>query len=217
MPDAWRSSCTAARSRTPGARQGSPRTKWRRSAALPAPSTRGCSRGPRHLRLHRRRSPAAARGRRRRHQDRDRHAQRAGGVEGYKIKAIYADAQSKTDVAINEAERLLEQEKVDLIMGVYSSAHCVPMAQRVDAAKKFMWANVCVASACSRTRTSNTCSARRCTPTSSARPPATSSPRTRRRSSASEVKDLKVAIIHEDGPYGAGVAQGNEASASSSA
>ncbi|HEX5611376.1 MAG TPA: ABC transporter substrate-binding protein, partial [Burkholderiales bacterium] len=70
-----------------------------------------------------------------------------GGVEGYKIVPIYADAQSKTEVAINEATRLLDQEKVNLIMGVYSSAHCVPMAQRVDSAKKFMWANVCVASA----------------------------------------------------------------------
>jgi len=69
-----------------------------------------------------------------------------GGVEGYKIKAIYADAQSKAEVAINEAIRLLDQEKVDLIMGVFSSAHCVPMAQKVDAAKKFMWANVCTAS-----------------------------------------------------------------------
>src|SRR6476661_9882399 len=32
------------------------------------------------------------------------------GVEGYKIEAIYADAQSKPDVAINEAVRLVEQE-----------------------------------------------------------------------------------------------------------
>ncbi|MGH8676987.1 MAG: ABC transporter substrate-binding protein, partial [Burkholderiales bacterium] len=69
-----------------------------------------------------------------------------GGVAGYKINAIYADAQSKAEVAINEAIRLLDQEKVDLIMGVYSSAHCVPMAQKVDAARKFMWANVCTAS-----------------------------------------------------------------------
>jgi len=69
-----------------------------------------------------------------------------GGVEGYKIVPIYADAQSKTEVAINEMTRLLDQEKVNLIMGVYSSAHCVPMAQRADASKKFMWANVCVAS-----------------------------------------------------------------------
>ena len=70
-----------------------------------------------------------------------------GGVEGYKIAPIYADAQSKTEVAINETERLVNQEKVDLIMGVFSSAHCVPMAQRLDQAKKFMWANVCVSSA----------------------------------------------------------------------
>ena len=37
-----------------------------------------------------------------------------GGVEGYQIEAVYADAQSKPDVAINEAVRLIEQEKVDM-------------------------------------------------------------------------------------------------------
>jgi branched-chain amino acid transport system substrate-binding protein len=52
-----------------------------------------------------------------------------GGVESYKIVPIVADAQSKAEVAISEAERLLNQENVDLIMGVYSSAHCVPLAQ----------------------------------------------------------------------------------------
>src|SRR6201991_5294631 len=36
------------------------------------------------------------------------------GVEGYKVKAVYADAQSKPDIAINESVRLLEQEKVDM-------------------------------------------------------------------------------------------------------
>jgi hypothetical protein len=35
-----------------------------------------------------------------------------GGVDGYKIVPIYADAQSKAEVAINEAIRLLDQEKV---------------------------------------------------------------------------------------------------------
>lgn len=34
------------------------------------------------------------------------------GVEGYKVEAVYADAQSKPDIAINESVRLLEQEKV---------------------------------------------------------------------------------------------------------
>src|SRR5712692_3784590 len=62
-----------------------------------------------------------------------------GGVMGYKINAIFADAQSKVDVAINEMTRLIDQEKVDIIMGVYSSAQCVPMVQQIDARKKFLW------------------------------------------------------------------------------
>src|ERR1043165_156814 len=37
------------------------------------------------------------------------------GVEGYKVEAVYADAQSKPDVAINEAVRLIEQEKVNML------------------------------------------------------------------------------------------------------
>src|ERR1041384_5488120 len=70
-----------------------------------------------------------------------------GGVEGHKIVGIFADAQSKIDVAINEAERLLNEQKVDVLMGVYSSAQCVPMSAKVDAAKKFLWMNVCISSA----------------------------------------------------------------------
>ena len=35
-----------------------------------------------------------------------------GPIDGYKIEAVYADLQSKPDVAINEAVRLIEQEKV---------------------------------------------------------------------------------------------------------
>ena len=36
-----------------------------------------------------------------------------GAADGYKVEPIYTDAQSKPDVAINEAVRLIEQEKVD--------------------------------------------------------------------------------------------------------
>ena len=35
-----------------------------------------------------------------------------GGVEGYKIVPIYVDAQSKTEVAINETERLVIKKKL---------------------------------------------------------------------------------------------------------
>ncbi|MFM8536303.1 MAG: ABC transporter substrate-binding protein, partial [Acidimicrobiia bacterium] len=66
-----------------------------------------------------------------------------GGVEGYKIEAVYADAQSKPDVAINEAVRLIEQEKVDMVLGFFSSAQCVPVAARVEQLTKFMWITTC--------------------------------------------------------------------------
>jgi branched-chain amino acid transport system substrate-binding protein len=134
-----------------------------------------------------------------------------GGVEGHKIVPIYTDAQSKTEVAINEAERLLNDANVDLLMGVFSSAHCVPMAAKVDAAKKFMWANVCVASAVVKDKNlryffrpqihSDQYGDASCAfITENAKPKL-----------GKEVKDVKVAIIHEDGPYGVGVAMGNEA------
>src|SRR4029453_5431236 len=42
-----------------------------------------------------------------------------GGAEGYRIRPISADGQSKADVAINETERLINQERVDVLMGVF--------------------------------------------------------------------------------------------------
>src|ERR1700719_4768139 len=69
------------------------------------------------------------------------------GVEGYKVEAVYADAQSKPDIAINESVRLLEQETVDMVLGFFSSAQCVPVAARVEQLKKFMWMTTCISSA----------------------------------------------------------------------
>ncbi len=71
-----------------------------------------------------------------------------GGVLGkYKIVQVDGDSQSKADVAINEAERLLNVEKVDILAGVYSSAHAVPIAERVDKQKKFLWITTAIADA----------------------------------------------------------------------
>src|SRR4029453_16319971 len=70
-----------------------------------------------------------------------------GGVEGYAIEAVYADPQSKPEIAINEAVRLMEQEKVDMLLGFYSSAQCVPAAARVEQLHKFMWITTCISSA----------------------------------------------------------------------
>ena len=140
------------------------------------------------------------------------HINSKGGVEGYKIEAIYADAQSKPEVAINEAVRLIEQEKVDMLLGFYSSAQCVPVAAKVDALKKFMWITTCISPAVLKERNLKyvfrpqvhgghvrlSC-------------PWTSSTQILRPNSAIDHRVIcVVAIIHEDGPYGSGVAGGNE-------
>ena len=134
-----------------------------------------------------------------------------GGVEGNKIVGIYTDAQSKTDVAINEAERLLNEQKVDVIMGVYSSAHCVPMAAKVDAAKRFMWINTCVASAVLKDRKLNYVFRPQVHSDQFGEASCSFIAENAKDKLGMDVKKVKVAIIYEDGPYGVGVAQGNEA------
>jgi branched-chain amino acid transport system substrate-binding protein len=133
-----------------------------------------------------------------------------GGVEGYKIVPTYADAQSKIDVALNEAERLLNDVKVDMLMGVYSSAQCVPLSAKVDAAQKFWWATVCIASGVLKDKNlkyvfrptvhSDQYGQASCIFVSE----------NAKDKLGKDAKDVKVAIIHEDGPYGVGVAQAAE-------
>src|SRR5436190_18531096 len=133
-----------------------------------------------------------------------------GGVEGHKIVCIFVDARSKIDVAVNEAERLLNEQKVDVLMGVYSSAQCVPMSAKVDAAKKFLWMNVCISSAVFKNK--NLQYVFRPTIHSDQYGDASCSfvAENAKSKLGKEPKDIKVAIIHEDGPYGVGVAQASE-------
>jgi len=133
-----------------------------------------------------------------------------GGVEGHMIETIVADAQSKTEVAINEATRLLDQEKVDLLMGVYSSAHCVPMAQRIDSQRRFMWANVCVASAVFKGKNLKYVFRAQVHSDQFGWASCTFLEENAEAKLGIKPGDLKVAIIYEDGPYGSGVAAGNE-------
>src|SRR3954452_6670439 len=135
------------------------------------------------------------------------------GVEGYKVEAIYADAQSKPDVAINESVRLLEQEKVDMVLGFFSSAQCVPVAARVEQLKKFMWMTTCISSGVFENKNYKYVF----------RPQASGDQfglmtmdfiaQNAKAKLGKEPKDLRVAIVHEDGAYGVDVSKGNEAGA----
>jgi ABC-type branched-subunit amino acid transport system substrate-binding protein len=138
------------------------------------------------------------------------HFAKRGGVEGYAIEALYADAQSKPEVAINEAVRLIEQEKVDMLLGFYSSAQCVPAAARVEQLHKFMWITTCISSAVLENR--NLKYVFRVQP--SGRQFGLMSTdflaQNAKAKLGKEPKDLRVAIIHEDGAYGVDVSKGNE-------
>jgi branched-chain amino acid transport system substrate-binding protein len=137
-----------------------------------------------------------------------------GGVLGkYKIVQIDGDSQSKAEVAINEAERLLNVEKVDILTGVYSSAHAVPLAEKVDKQKKFLWITTAISS--------KVFDGRNLQYTFRPQPMGTQFGElsvqyiadNAKERLKKEPKELRLAIIHEDGAYGADVALGNETKA----
>jgi branched-chain amino acid transport system substrate-binding protein len=137
-----------------------------------------------------------------------------GGVLGkYKIVQVDGDSQSKAEVAINEAERLLNVEKVDILAGIYSSAHAVPLAEKVDKQKKFLWITTAIADAVLKDRNLQY----------TFRPQANGGlfgensvkyvAHFAQDKLKKAPKDVRAAIIYEDGPYGTGVAAANEAEA----
>jgi ABC-type branched-subunit amino acid transport system substrate-binding protein len=133
-----------------------------------------------------------------------------GGIDGYKVDAIYADAQSKPDVAINEAVRLIEQEKVDMLLGFYSSAECVPAAARIEEFKKFMWITTCIASPVLQDRHLKYVFRPQPYGTQWGLASTAMLAAYSKAQLGKDPRDLRVAIIHEDGPYGTDVAKGNE-------
>ncbi len=137
-----------------------------------------------------------------------------GGVLGkYKIVQVDGDTQSKTEAAINEAERLLNVERVDILAGIYSSAHGVPLAEKVDRQKKFLWITTAIADAVLKDRNLQY----------TFRPQANGSlfgensvryvAHNAEGKLKKPVKDVRAAIIYEDGPYGTGVAASNDSEA----
>src|SRR5437660_9122596 len=134
-----------------------------------------------------------------------------GGVLGkYKIVQVDGDGQSKAEVAINEAERLLNVEKVDILAGIYSSAHAVPLAEKVDKQKRFLWITTAISSKVFDGR--NLQYTFRPQPTGdqfgalSVQYIAEYSQEKFKK----PAKELRLAIIHEDGAYGTDVALGSE-------
>ena len=134
-----------------------------------------------------------------------------GGVAGkYKVVPINADCQSKVDVAINEVERLLSQEKVEVINGVYASAHAVPLAAKVEAQKKILWITTAIATAVFKDKNLQYVFRGQIHSDQYGEAFAAFIADNAKARLGIEAKDVKVAVIHEDGPYGVGVAEASE-------
>jgi branched-chain amino acid transport system substrate-binding protein len=137
-----------------------------------------------------------------------------GGVLGkYKIVQVDGDGQSKAEVAINEAERLLNVEKVDVLAGIYSSAHAVPLAEKVDKQKKFLWITTAIADAVLKDRHLQYTFRPQASGGSFGENSVAYVAHYAQDKLKKPAKDVRAAIIYEDGPYGAGVAAANEAEA----
>src|ERR1700681_2269632 len=135
-----------------------------------------------------------------------------GGVAGkYKVVPINADCQSKVDVAINEVERLISQEKVEIINGVYASAHAVPLAAKVEAQKKILWITTAIATAVFKDKNLQYVFRAQIHSDQYGEAFAAFIAENAKAKLGMEPKDVKVALIHEDGPYGVGVAAADEA------
>src|SRR5215831_7248332 len=128
-----------------------------------------------------------------------------GGVAGkYKVQ------QSKADAAINEVERLISQEKVEIVLGVYASAHAVPLAAKVEAQKKILWITTAIATSVFKDQNRHYVFRAQIHSDQYGQAFAAFLAENAKAKLALEPKDVKVAIIHEDGPYGVGVAQASE-------
>ena len=134
-----------------------------------------------------------------------------GGVAGkYKVVAVSADSQSKADVAINEAERLMSGEKVNIILGVFSSAHAVPLAAKCEEAKKILWITTAVATSVFKAKNLHYVFRAQIHSDQYGEAAAGFLVEHAKARLGGEPKDVKVAIINEDGPYGAGVGDADD-------
>src|SRR5271165_1451974 len=135
-----------------------------------------------------------------------------GGVAGkYKVEPVNADSQSKAEVAINEVERLINQEKVDIVNGVFASAHAVPLAAKIDAQKKILWITTAIATAVFKDKNLHYVFRAQIHSDQYGEAFASFISENAKAKLGMEPKDVKVALIHEDGPYGSGVAAADEA------
>lgn len=139
-----------------------------------------------------------------------------GGVMGkYPITYDFADSQSDPAVGASEAERLITNKQVPVIMGSYSSAIAAAISEVAERNKVVLWEMSGAADTLLQ-------KGYKWTFRNEANASAWGAESVEfivgndaqvQEKLGKSAKELKVAIVHEDGPYGTAVADGNEATA----
>src|ERR1700745_362311 len=136
--------------------------------------------------------------------------EKGGGAGKYQGEPINAASQSKVDAAINEVERLLGQEKVEIVLGVYASAAAVPLAAKVEEQKKILWITTAISTAVFKDRNLRYVFRGQIHSDQYGEAAASFLAENAKAKLGVEPKDVKLAVIHEDGPYGVGVAEATD-------
>jgi branched-chain amino acid transport system substrate-binding protein len=134
---------------------------------------------------------------------------RGGILNKYDIVPVEADDQSSPDVAIREAERMINMEKVPVILGIYSSAIATPLAPICEKNKTIFWITIAIADTVVKGK--NFTYVFRPQPMGSQW--GQSSVEFLNENYAKlgykAASDIKVAVTYEDGPYGVSVKTAN--------
>jgi branched-chain amino acid transport system substrate-binding protein len=126
-----------------------------------------------------------------------------GGVKGKKVQLIKADAPT-TEAARSEAERLINNEKLDLLFGTYSSSLSYVASAVTEKSKKIFWETGAIAD--NITQRNFKYLFRTCTQASDfGNAAADFSTQKLAKDLGINLKNLKVAIMHEDSLYGTSV------------
>src|SRR6201986_3136810 len=104
----------------------------------------------------------------------------------------------------------MSQEKVDIVNGVFASAHAVPLAAKIEQQKKILWITTAVSTAVFKDKNLRYVFRGQIHSDQYGEAFGGFLAEHAKAKLEKEPKDVKVALIHEDGPYGVGVAAADE-------
>ena len=136
--------------------------------------------------------------------------EKGGALGKRKIDPVVADSQSRVDVALKEAERLINQENVDIILGIFSSSHAVPLAALMDSQKKILWITTAVGTSVLKDRHLTHVFRAQIDSEQYGEASAKFLASNAKAKLGIEPKDLRVAVIHENGAFGTDIAEAGE-------